>query len=162
MCFFRSAFLAKNFSQESHFKFFWSILICVFTLWYSEEFSTRFTFSLTLINCLYVCLQIFRCSEGFSTIITFEFSLSLSNGVSWYVSSHSLIQWIIFHKIHICNIFNLNELSWCVYMYKIFMNYENYSQCGKRSVPNLIIGKKILKCMWKMSIKDFKRYKCEE
>ena len=47
-------------------------------------------------------------------------------------------------------------------MYKVFMNYENCSQCGKRSVPNLIIGKKILKCMWKMSIKDFKRYKCEE
>ena len=42
------------------------------------------------------------------------------------------------------------------------MNYENYSQCGKRSVPNLIIGKKILKCMWKMSIKDLKRYKCDD
>ena len=60
------------------------------------------------------------------------------------------------------NVHEIEKIGIKPHAYEYDWHFENLQKSYVKFVKKKLLERKILKCIWKMSIKDFKRYKCDE
>ena len=65
-------------------------------------------------------------------------------------------------KVHKQNVCEIEKISTKHHAYEHDWHFENLQKSYVKFVKKKLLERKILKCIWKMSIKDLRKYKCDE